>query len=155
MSIRTLIEINHDYLHRIEEDAQRFAELLSYTLGSGTRDAVDELERYGVVKFGSRHHSGVFGPTTIAAIGKREWSERTDERNEMAAAEALVRGCLVEVFGQQLTEDQIHDVAMKVRRVMRKSLPKLDVAQNAARDAREAVADQDDGNLGKATREER
>lgn len=139
MSARTLIEINHDYGHRIDDHPDRFLEALGAYIRSGSCDDAEGLERFGVRVFGVRHHADSFGPTTLARLMKHEWSERPADRNERAAAEALVRGILVDLFGQQMTNEQIWDVADKVRRAIKRSVPKLDVTQNAVRVVREAT----------------
>ena len=60
MSYRTLIEINHDFGHRIEDQPQRFVEDLGAYLASPSRGNAEELERWGVRVVGMRHHSGNF-----------------------------------------------------------------------------------------------
>lgn len=60
MSNRTLIEINHDYAGDIDDNHVHFvARLLSYLRGGGEHNK-EELERYGVRVFGTRHHSEGF-----------------------------------------------------------------------------------------------
>lgn len=107
--------------------------------GSGARESADELERYGIAVFGSRHHSQPFGPTAVANLCNREGEpDRSERRNVSAAAVALVRGCLVDVFGQAMTEDQIFDVAMKVQRTIRAARTKSLNAAIAPGDTRDA-----------------
>ncbi len=60
MSNRTLIEINHDYAHKIEGNQESFCRALGLYLNSGNRENADQLERYGVRVFGMRHHSDGF-----------------------------------------------------------------------------------------------
>lgn len=119
MSIRSLIEINHDYCHFIEKDPAQFVERLRYYLGNGARSSADELERYGVVVFGSRHHSQPFGSETIAAMHRRESHDRSPTRDADAAAIAYVRDCL-KIMGQEMTDDEVFDVARKVQRSIKR-----------------------------------
>jgi len=56
MSIRTIIELNHDYAHRIEADTQ-FTDLLSEALRTGSEQAWETLRRYGVTRLAQAHHS--------------------------------------------------------------------------------------------------
>jgi hypothetical protein len=58
VSNRTLIEINHDYGFRIEDQPQRFVEDLGAYLAGASRANADELERWGVRVLSMRHHSG-------------------------------------------------------------------------------------------------
>lgn len=57
MSNRTLIEINHDHAHRLDEG---FLEALGRYLASASRENAEGLERYGVRVLGMRHHSEKF-----------------------------------------------------------------------------------------------
>lgn len=58
MSIRTLIEINHDHTHDLD---QRFLEVLAAYLRSGDKSKhADDLERYGIRVISSRHHSTMY-----------------------------------------------------------------------------------------------
>ena len=57
MSNRTLIEINHDFSHRLDVE---FLATIDRYLASGSRDDAEALERYGVRVIGMRHHSGRF-----------------------------------------------------------------------------------------------
>lgn len=53
MSMRTLIEINHDY-------GDRMGDLLPFLeryISSASRESAEELERFGVRVIGMRHHS--------------------------------------------------------------------------------------------------
>lgn len=119
MSVRSLFEINHDYCHRIEDDPEKFVAALRYYLGNGAQDSADELERYGVVVFGSRHHSRPFGAETVAKLCRREGVDRSEARNVDAAAVAYVRECLA-IFGQTMADDEVFDLARKVSRAIKK-----------------------------------
>lgn len=55
MSNRTLIEINHDYAGRLDDE---FLKRLGYYLGNGNRETAAELEHYGIRVIGMRHHTG-------------------------------------------------------------------------------------------------
>jgi hypothetical protein len=57
MSNRTLIEINHDFYHRLDDD---FVPTLNRYLRSASRETAEALELYGVRVIGMRHHSGNF-----------------------------------------------------------------------------------------------
>lgn len=69
MSIRTLIEINHDFTFRLDDDFM--ARLRTY-LASGDRRAAEELKPYGVTVIGSRHHSSdfYFDPDHVDGFGR-------------------------------------------------------------------------------------
>ena len=58
MSVRTIVEFNHDFAYRIAESpVGEFVDLLQNALRSGSRDDWQHLERYGI-RFGvSTHHS--------------------------------------------------------------------------------------------------
>lgn len=119
MSIRSLLEINHDYAHQIEANPQRFMKALRNYLGSTDQRSVDEMERFGIVVFGSRHHADPFSAQTVAKLGRREGrDDRTDGRNIDAAAIAYVRDCLA-IVGQELSDDEVAAVARKVGRALR------------------------------------
>ena len=55
MSYRTLIEINHDFIHAIERDPEQFVKSLRRALDDGL-----DLGRFGVRFFGRRHHTDPF-----------------------------------------------------------------------------------------------
>lgn len=59
MSIRSLIEINHD-LVRTEGDQTAFLRALQMFVNSGSKSEAELLERFGFKVIGQRHHSGVF-----------------------------------------------------------------------------------------------
>lgn len=54
MSIRTVIEINHDYLHQLRDDRDWFEDL-SRILASGSKPEPGEFP--GIRYLGQRHHS--------------------------------------------------------------------------------------------------
>lgn len=56
MSLRTLIEINHDYTHRMDD----LMPVLRRYLSSGDRETAAELERFGFRVVGMRHHADKF-----------------------------------------------------------------------------------------------
>jgi hypothetical protein len=56
MSIRSLIEINHDFTWRLDDPA--FVAALQRYLASACRETASDLERFGVHVITSRHHSG-------------------------------------------------------------------------------------------------
>lgn len=58
MSNRTLIELNHDLWDKMEGPA--FTNALQAYLRSANKDNAEDLERFGVRVFGTRHHSEGF-----------------------------------------------------------------------------------------------
>ena len=60
MSIRTLVEINHDKIFMIEQRPDDFADDLLRYLSSGSKEAGEQLEKYGVRVIGLRHHSDIY-----------------------------------------------------------------------------------------------
>lgn len=58
MSMRTLIEINHDYSDRLDDPA--FVAFLQRYLASGGAREAEQLERFGVRVVGMRHHSSKY-----------------------------------------------------------------------------------------------
>jgi len=58
MSIRTLVEINHDFTWRMD-DPDFVASLQGYLSGGSSRCA-EALERFGLKIVAQRHHSGQF-----------------------------------------------------------------------------------------------
>lgn len=58
MSMRTLIEINHDYCGRLDDPA--FLAFLHLYLSSGNRENAEQLEQFGVRVIGMRHHADKF-----------------------------------------------------------------------------------------------
>lgn len=70
MSNRTLMEINHDFAHRIEEDPAKFVELLGDVLRGRDHEAMEELRfRFGLTVGQTRHHSTPLKPDVLAAFG--------------------------------------------------------------------------------------
>jgi hypothetical protein len=57
MSQRSIIEINHDYSHVIDENPYTFVNLLKRALGSGSDESWAPLRRYGVTRVTQCHHS--------------------------------------------------------------------------------------------------
>lgn len=57
MSVRTIVELNHDYTHRIEQDPEAFVALLVRYLSSAGPDNAEPLERFGVRVAWWGHHS--------------------------------------------------------------------------------------------------
>lgn len=57
MSNRSLIELNHDYAHRIVANSEEFLALLQEYLASGAVHEPYKLERLGVRVIGMKHHS--------------------------------------------------------------------------------------------------
>lgn len=57
MSIRSLIEINHDLGGVLGDD---FLVVLGYYLKSGSKDDAEHLRRFGVSVVGQRHHSSTW-----------------------------------------------------------------------------------------------
>lgn len=55
MSLRSLIEINHDFTWRLDDP--EFVDLLCRYLSSGDRRTADDLRRFGVTVISQRHHS--------------------------------------------------------------------------------------------------
>lgn len=57
MSLRTLIEISHDYSVREQTD---LLPALQRYLNSASREAAEDLGRFGIRVIGMRHHSSNF-----------------------------------------------------------------------------------------------
>jgi hypothetical protein len=57
MSMRTIVEFNHDYAHVISGSPEEFVQLLRYALNSGDKREWDELDRFGVRRAVMTHHS--------------------------------------------------------------------------------------------------
>lgn len=55
MSIRSLIEINHDFCDRLDSPA--FVAALQRYLRSGNRECAEDLDLFGVRLVANRHHS--------------------------------------------------------------------------------------------------
>lgn len=60
VSNRTLFEFNHDFAGEIKRNPTDFEQALMRYLSSGCRETAEYLERYGVRRFGMRHHSDAF-----------------------------------------------------------------------------------------------
>jgi hypothetical protein len=60
MSIRTLVEFNHDCAHEISDQPLEFAALLKRFLCSGSNREAEALERYGFRVVSQRHHADTF-----------------------------------------------------------------------------------------------
>ncbi len=58
MSIRSIVEFNHDYTHKIEEDPEAFVAALGRYLGSASEITAEPLQiKYGMRIAWSGHHS--------------------------------------------------------------------------------------------------
>jgi len=68
MSIRTLIEINHDFTWRMDDEF--LASLRGYLSGGSTRCA-DDLRAHGIRVIAQRHHSSDFhvDPEKVEGFG--------------------------------------------------------------------------------------
>lgn len=60
MSNRTLIEINHDFAHRVKESPEEFSQKLYRYLASASAENAADLRQFGIVRIGMRHHSEGF-----------------------------------------------------------------------------------------------
>lgn len=73
MSNRTLMEFNHDYAHRIEENWLQFSELLGAVMRGRDQAAIEELRSsFGVTVGRTRHHSTPMKGELLDAFGGRE-----------------------------------------------------------------------------------
>ena len=70
MSIRTLIEINHDYTHDLDDPA--FVRLFQRYLATGDQRWGDELRHWGLRIISQRHHSADFhfDPANVDGFGQ-------------------------------------------------------------------------------------
>ena len=59
MSMRTVCEFNHDYVHRIKENPEEFFRLLTWALSGGRKQEKEELMRFGLTMAETAHHSDV------------------------------------------------------------------------------------------------
>lgn len=58
MSMRSIVEINHDYSHKIAADPDGLVKLLKAALGSGDPDYWEAIRiRYGIRRIVMAHHS--------------------------------------------------------------------------------------------------
>jgi hypothetical protein len=60
MSIRTFIEFNHDYLHKIRERPQDFLAALDAVLRKNDTHLRIDGREFGIIRRGERHHSDSF-----------------------------------------------------------------------------------------------
>lgn len=110
MSNRSLIEINHDYAHEIEKNADTFMAALNAYLRGGRCDIVQNGMRFvfaGVRVFGMRHHSDGFdlrwGGVTARESATGEEQRRRDELE--IAAKKIAK--MVYAVNAGLPRDQI------------------------------------------------
>ena len=57
MSIRTIVEFNHDMAHQISSAPDEFATLLLQALNPGSNKSWERLSRFGIRDVSTRHHS--------------------------------------------------------------------------------------------------
>lgn len=57
MSMRTIVEFNHDYAYEIKTRPDDFTCQLGYALNSGDKESWENLRRYGVTRVVMVHHS--------------------------------------------------------------------------------------------------
>lgn len=57
MSVRTIVEFNHDYAHKIDENGPEFLAWLRLALNSSNKDSWGKLDRFGVRMAAVAHHS--------------------------------------------------------------------------------------------------
>lgn len=57
MSIRSIMEFNHDMSHEIERNPQAFLTILGQYLASANFRNSVELQRFGITVMASHHHS--------------------------------------------------------------------------------------------------
>jgi len=71
MSQRSIVEINHDYAHKITADDTRmmFTRLLERALASGSDESWEPLSRFGITRITQCHHS----ERRKAVVGGREY----------------------------------------------------------------------------------
>ncbi len=79
MSIRTLIEVNHDYLHEIEDDSEEFVTELLKALRDGLNPFSDDSGsffrgRSFTIKW-SRHHSDECPVDKAQAIQHKQYTD--------------------------------------------------------------------------------
>jgi hypothetical protein len=60
MSIRSLLEFNHDYAHEIQAEPEAFLAALRRYQNCAEHEAAEELERFGVRRVSVRHHADKF-----------------------------------------------------------------------------------------------
>lgn len=81
MSIRTIIEINHDRAHLIDSARYEFCNLLDLAIRSSSRENWERLERFGVRLILTTHHSDerldmAYGLAAIKAEAKHTTQPR-------------------------------------------------------------------------------
>ena len=72
MSQRSVVEINHDFAHKLEgadDVRQIFARLLDRALSSGSDESWEPLQRFGVTRITQCHHS----EDRKVVVGDREY----------------------------------------------------------------------------------
>jgi hypothetical protein len=57
MSMRTIVEFNHDFVHDIRAKPEEFIAYLSQALNSGGKEEWRHLRRFGVTQVVMVHHS--------------------------------------------------------------------------------------------------
>lgn len=57
MSVRTIVEINHDFWGEIKDDPEAFVRDLLRYIGSADTENAERLERYGMRRAWWGHHS--------------------------------------------------------------------------------------------------
>lgn len=70
MSIRTIVEFNHDLAHQIKSSPDEFVTLLGQALNSGNNECWARLERFGIRAVNARHHS-VRATVEVGAQGQK------------------------------------------------------------------------------------
>lgn len=76
MSIRTIIEINHDLLHQIRNDPHAFADALCSAVCDGSGRRKELLKLHGARFLAQRHHSTALE----VKIGGRVYFEEPGEK---------------------------------------------------------------------------
>ncbi len=67
MSVRTIVEINHDFGHSIKINPIEFCSNLMTAINSGSTEAWQDLERFGFRRIEAMHHST---PLSIVVDGR-------------------------------------------------------------------------------------
>ncbi len=70
MSIRTIVEFNHDMAHQISGNPEEFVSLLGQALNSGSNECWERLSRFGIRAVNGRHHS-VRATVEVGDYGQR------------------------------------------------------------------------------------
>lgn len=95
MSLRTLIEINHDFADH-QRHGDGFAQVLHRYLCSANREMAEALERYGIRVLGMRHHSGNFildGTPDGFPVKHMPRTPPAESSAAVAASERSAEGC--------------------------------------------------------------